>query len=160
MTRRNSDKDSLGHLLKAEAQRAAPEFSPQLHARIMARLSSGAPGEYTDVGAGPLRMAPWTHGARPYLMLAAAALLVALSLWMWRHSGPQARQEIVTPGPVHLVPEAGPVPSLPPIDSLLATGVGAAQDRLDESRYAYLDRDAQSLAHYVWNQFDVVSSEP
>ena len=136
------DTDLLGQALKRQADLHVPPFSPQLHARIMARIDQAQP-------------APALHPRRvlllrPALMLAAAAVLIALTLWLLNLPHRAPNPVVLNPAPKSITP---------PIDLVAATAV-TAQEGLDQSRYGYLDRDAQSLAYYVIDQFDLPSAKP
>jgi hypothetical protein len=137
--------DPLANALKAATD--TPAFSPSLHNRIMARLAdqrlaSEPPHAYKF----PLRTLT--------LLATAAALIVAASVWLWPH-GETTQQKIAVhsssaPAPQHVAPT-----TLSPIGDLITNTVSTASDRLNEGRYAYLDRDARSLVGYVMDQLDV-----
>jgi len=153
---RSADKpDPLAALLRRAAQQETPAFSPQLHARIMAQVRQVEPQE--------MAMRPSVFLSRPIILLA-AALLVAWMLW-WAHGHYPAVAPAPMAGGHNLQPTRGtdvtPTPlALPPFDTMLAHGLASAQTHLDEGRFAYLDRDAQSLARYVIDQLDVVPRKP
>ncbi len=136
-----SNHDSLQSILKDQAQRDTPAFSQELHDRIMAQVHNASSAHaIPDAPASNFRI-------RPILLLAAAALLVALTIWELQRLNTEAPTTTATP-----------IPALPTID--VETSVATAQDSLEQSRYAYLDHDAQSLAAYVMGQFDVSPAKP
>jgi hypothetical protein len=133
--------DPLAGPLKRAAERARPEFSEPLHARVM-RSVNAAHASHADAAIlrprAPVRIA-W--------IATAAALLIAVGL-AWRF----LRE---APGPVA---PAGPR-TLPVVADLLTGAADPMRDQLrqqlDETRLAYLDRDAQHFANFVLEQVDV-----
>jgi hypothetical protein len=123
-----------------------------LHERIMqqiARQRSATPIEAQ-------RGFPWRFRATA----AAAMLAVLVPAACWWASSRNTSVAINSPHSSPIRPEtrlspASPVPSLPSLDTALASALEPASEQLGEGRFAYLDRDAQRLTRFVADQFDL-----
>lgn len=126
----NNPQAWLEEQLRREAALDRPEFSPLLHARIMAAL--------------PTQQAPARRHATAWSALA-ATILLAIGLWAWR-PGIQTRPP--TSPPLAVVP-----PRLPDLPSLMPPQRRQQlEQELWESRLAYLDQDAQRLGRFLLDQ--------
>jgi hypothetical protein len=128
--------DPLVEPLKHAAERTRPEFDEALHARVMRRLNAAAP---SSGAAGTRRLSRLSR-----LATAAALALVCGLAWHLLRERPNP----VSPGGPRTLPLVGD----------LLTGSSAEPVRqelrrqVDESRLAYLDRDAQHFASFVLQQ--------
>ena len=127
--------DPVAAALRAEADAHSPEFSQELHERLMAQL------ETRSGGAAPLaagdRFRPRWHwpafGVAAAIAVAAGVLALKIT----------TKEPVQTPDVVKVQPKE--VPSLPPVKPLL----DAAGKKMDEGKYGYLDRDARRFAGFV-----------
>ena len=119
------ERDPLAARLRREASQTAPEFSQDLHARVMQAVGQAQ------------RASPARHGGRWIaIALVAAAIAIAVGVWMRI-----ANREVVrTPAPVDLSEFVPPIPT---------DGFRRMRDDVEEQRLAYLDRDARQLANFV-----------
>jgi hypothetical protein len=111
---------------------AAPAFSEALHSKIMLRVQHSA-------AAGPIaHRRPWYLSRVTWSAAASLALIAAI---LWTHSPTLPTVEKPSTAALHL-------PQLPDM-------LTPVNQKLEESRYAYLDRDGQRLANYLLNQLDL-----
>lgn len=124
--------DPVGGDLRRQAA-AMPAFSPLLHARVM-----------RAVGGPAARRHRWPWAAAAVLAAATTAALLT------RHRPPPSPVVVHPPVPAHL----------PELDVDLARLSDPAVEQLRAARYAYLDRDARSLAGFFSRQLDVLPPTP
>ena len=132
------DNDHVAAALRAEADALTPAFSPELHNRVMARLETQKP-EAATLAAGDRFRPQWRWPA----VGVAAAIALAAGVWAVKMS---TKSPVQSPEIVKVPPKE--VPSLPPVKPLL----DVAQKKMDEGKYAYLDRDARRFAGFVLSQ--------
>jgi hypothetical protein len=144
--------DPVAQALRSAIDSDCPTFSRHIHARIMSQLVR----EQVESSGRASFKFPFRRLV-PAVM--AAALLVAAGLWIWpRAAVPQqsvignSGNAVVTPA---VIAPRHEMPSLPPITDMIGNTLASANQRLYESRYAYLDRDARNLVGCVMNRFDV-----
>jgi hypothetical protein len=131
----NRMEDPLAKRLRNEGEADSPEFSPMLHARIMRRINDLPGSAARDNREWRLQCT--------IAIAALVALVVTIRFW--------PAGNVVTPAPVARLT----IPAFPDSLAPVATVANPGAQRLDQARYAYLDRDAASLSRYVWNQMDV-----
>ena len=134
----------LGEVLKKQALQDTPAFSEALHQRVMTQVRA------VEGTQGIMPVAAMVPTYRLWLragLAMAAALVVAVALWA-----------LARPAPVEppKVAHSYEIPQLTPMQDIVADNIAAAQDKLEEGRYAYLDKDAKSLAYFVADQLDVL----
>jgi len=132
--------DSLDDLLTAQATNPPPEFSQQLHRRIMQRVA--------DASARQSRPTRHTWFIIPAAMAAAAAVAIGLTLWM-HHEKPSG----VLPGRLVI---ARTMPSIPTIQNPVRALDEPAISNWTTASYAGVDRDGQKLLGYMARQLDVL----
>jgi hypothetical protein len=134
------DRDNqIGRQLKEEAEQENTAFSSVLHDRVMAGVRR------ERVMQAPL------HGWRIWCSLGAvaAAVAVVIGLWVTR------QQPQITPLPVQVI-------ELPEIRSpgrMVSEAIRPARQKLNDARFAYLDRDGKRLAHFLWHSMPGVPVE-
>lgn len=142
MRSKKATADPLAISLRREAEEDSPQFSQQLHERIMRGVSSAT------TPAAARREALWRWPI-------AAALAAAVALMFFLHDW--HGQSL--PLPVHPKVVADPFPPLPEIGPAVATISDPAVQRIDSAKYAYLDQDAQRFTHFMIDQIDVLPTQ-
>ena len=123
----------------------SPAFSPQLHARIMRAVKSSSAGnvEMRRMNARRYRI-NWPLLAIVFPGMAALIVVAASILFLWY------------PARVPVNTGVARMPSLPPIRNPVASLSGPVASSLADARFAYLDRDARNVMHYMAGQMDVL----
>jgi hypothetical protein len=134
MTEKN-EQDRLGALLVNEAAQMSPAFSPSLHRRIMQRIGAESSERVPATGL-PFRR--YSYAA------AAAVILIAGVIALLTYSV-QTKPKTVAR-----------LPAMPTIQNPVATLSGSVSTSLTDARFAYLDRDARNVMHYMADQVDVL----
>ncbi|GAB4129034.1 hypothetical protein [Thermopirellula anaerolimosa] len=157
----------LGKLLREEAVRDRPTFSPSLHARIMEAVENDPPEEKRELrrlrsheAGGGLHLPAVTWG------MVAATLLIGLAVW-WLAVEYRKPGEIPAPttGERHVAQDSAPsqpdIAASPPdvletASSLPDIAIRQLQSTLvqvQDRKWAYLDRDAVAAKRLVESQF-------
>jgi hypothetical protein len=172
----------LAERLKREARRAQPEFSPKLHARIMAAVRvAPLPESAAALSIPAVRRKPHFARGMAIWTAVAASLAIAVTLAVAWHGARPAHDEAIAhdatdnTGIVEVVPPQAAQPTNAPGDLDSAADVVATtasgitdwvQSTAGDNQWAGLDRDAQAAIAAVSAPlpFDltvsVASSEP
>jgi hypothetical protein len=138
--------DPLAISFRHEAEEDSPQFSQQLHERIMRGVSSAT------TPAAARREALWRW---PIAAVFAAA--IALMFLLHDRHGRLLPLPPSPPSPSNVVADA--FPPLPEIGPAVATISDPAVQQINSARYAYLDQDAQRFTHFMIDQIDVLPTQ-
>jgi hypothetical protein len=127
----------LDDRLIAEAADQSPVFSPDLHERIMNRITAAPTAKLQK----PIRN--W------FIMPAAIAAVVLLAAGLVFY--------LNHPAPPHAM--VAKLPSMPAIQNPLVVLEQPAVTQWATARYAYLDRDGEKLLGYMSRQLDVIPQQ-
>jgi hypothetical protein len=129
---------NLATAMADEAAETSPPFSPELHSRIMQRISVAADGVTAE------KPSAFRPSGLQFLAAAAAVLVIAGSIVLVKIPGAK---------PVKTVAH---VPTIPAFRNPVATISGSVDNSLVDARFAYLDRDARSAYLYLAHQVNVL----
>jgi hypothetical protein len=129
----NPELDPFGSQLREAAQREAVAFSQQLHERVMAGVRETRMPRI----ARPKTMIGW------WPVALAAAAVIALVVWLCMPEPAQKTQ------PGRAAPAVARMPQIPPLGKIVQEVAAPVGKQLYDARFAYLDRDGESLANFL-----------
>ncbi|HZZ42134.1 MAG TPA: hypothetical protein VFE58_04295 [Tepidisphaeraceae bacterium] len=125
--------DELDQKLTDAGKNLSPAFSSDLHARIMAEV------RHSGAGDSPAKLKwVWTIGL-------AAAAIAALIIVPW------AMLPKVPPAIAPTSPSLLSMSDMPSLHEIVHDTVVPMREKLNEARFAYLDRDGKRLALFLWH---------
>jgi hypothetical protein len=126
--------DEFATKLRDEAERETPEFSDELHTRVMAAVRREKVRAAGSLSLRRLLVVPVGAGL---------AVLVSVVVWMVQPSSPPVPSPLVE------------LPTVPALDEVIRETTGPVRQTLQDARFAYLDRDGKRLAKFLWRSIPV-----